>query len=112
MTYGFWAAGQDEIPLSLGIAEKIVALFNSLGLKCVVKPPNDILVNGKKLCGILCESVWKGEKMAHLIGIGINVRSSPKDVDQPTTSLWEEGLKLEVGEVFQLLRNSLGNEKK
>lgn len=107
MTYGYWGHGEAETPLSIGIAEKIVALLNQKGLNCTVKPPNDILINNKKLCGILCETVWEGDKVACIIGIGINVKSSPKNVDQPTTSLWEEGLKLEVGELFKLLQKSL-----
>lgn len=107
MTYGYWGNEDSETPLSIGIAEKIVAALAQLGLKCTVKPPNDILINGKKLCGILCETVWDGNRVAHIIGIGINVRSSPKGVDQLTTSLWEEGLNLEVGEVFKLLQKSL-----
>ena len=109
MTYGYWSPGDVEAPLSLGIAEKIVGVLHGIGLQCTVKPPNDILVNGKKLCGILCETVWEGDKAAHVIGIGINVRSSPQGLDQPVTSLWEEGVMLEVGELFKLIQNEIKN---
>jgi len=39
-----------------------------------VKWPNDVLLNGKKTCGILAETVWQGEELAGLVlGIGINL---------------------------------------
>ena len=44
------------------------------GLEAQVKWPNDILVNGKKVCGILLESDWRGKRVTYaIIGIGINV---------------------------------------
>jgi len=39
-----------------------------------IKWPNDILLDGKKVCGILCESVWTGDQLNGLVlGIGMNV---------------------------------------
>lgn len=44
------------------------------------KWPNDILVDGKKIAGILLESVIEGGRFAALIlGVGVNVASSPED---------------------------------
>jgi len=44
------------------------------GLKSQVKWPNDVLVNGKKVCGILIESDVRGNMVDYtIIGIGINV---------------------------------------
>ena len=42
---------------------------------CLVKWPNDILINGKKACGILCEGNSVNDDV--IIGVGINVASSP-----------------------------------
>ena len=42
------------------------------------KWPNDILVNGRKICGILQELVTLSGKRFLIIGIGINTASSPK----------------------------------
>jgi BirA family biotin operon repressor/biotin-[acetyl-CoA-carboxylase] ligase len=44
------------------------------GLKTQIKWPNDILIDGKKVCGILIENELIGDRIAYtIIGIGINV---------------------------------------
>lgn len=44
------------------------------GIKPVVKWPNDIFVNDKKICGILIENTFSGDKIASsVVGIGLNV---------------------------------------
>jgi BirA family biotin operon repressor/biotin-[acetyl-CoA-carboxylase] ligase len=44
-------------------------------VKFTLKPPNDILHNGKKLCGILVEARTRENKTSGVIGIGLNVRN-------------------------------------
>mgnify|MGYP003940803489 FL=1 len=40
-----------------------------------LKWPNDVLVNGRKVCGILTEATWTGDQLgAVILGIGLNVR--------------------------------------
>lgn len=64
------------------------------GLKSQVKWPNDVLVNGRKVCGILIESDVRGNIVDYaIIGIGINVNLSLSDFPEilPTaTSLSHE----------------------
>lgn len=57
------------------------------------KWPNDVLLDGRKLCGILLESeTGEGERPAFLIiGIGINLRAAPQDTEFPATALAERG---------------------
>jgi BirA family biotin operon repressor/biotin-[acetyl-CoA-carboxylase] ligase len=54
-----------------------LAIVNSLkarGLAAQIKWPNDVLVNGHKVAGILVESVWSGEEVdCVVIGVGMNV---------------------------------------
>ena len=57
--------------------------------KITIKPPNDLLINGKKICGILQESIIKDEKQYLIIGVGINLIKSPYIKGYPTTNLFE-----------------------
>jgi biotin-[acetyl-CoA-carboxylase] ligase BirA-like protein len=45
------------------------------GARCGIKWPNDVLLGGKKICGILVESVLGGEKNCVIVGIGINANT-------------------------------------
>jgi BirA family biotin operon repressor/biotin-[acetyl-CoA-carboxylase] ligase len=64
------------------------------GLNTQIKWPNDILIEGKKVCGILIENEIKGNIVAYsIVGIGINVSWQPSDADDitfPATGLEEE----------------------
>jgi len=56
---------------SLAVVRSIEAVT---GLKSQIKWPNDVIINGKKVCGILIESDVKGNKVGYaIIGIGVNV---------------------------------------
>jgi BirA family biotin operon repressor/biotin-[acetyl-CoA-carboxylase] ligase len=57
------------------------------------KWPNDVLMHGRKLTGILLESETgaAGELAFVVIGIGVNLASSPREVEFPATSAAEEG---------------------
>ena len=44
-----------------------------------IKWPNDVLVNGKKICGVIAESVTTGSEFAGVIGIGLNVNQLPSE---------------------------------
>lgn len=65
-----------KITLLAGIT--VVEILRSMyGLPAVLKWPNDVLVNGKKICGILVELSADSESVHHVIvGVGINCNQS------------------------------------
>ena len=73
--------------LNCELVRKLLSKFYKK--KISIKPPNDLLINGKKICGILQESIIKDEQQHLIIGIGINLIKSPYIKDYPTTNLFE-----------------------
>lgn len=67
------------------------------------KWPNDVLVRGRKVAGILLESSGTtGAPLEWLvIGTGVNVASHPDDPERPATSLAAEGAKATVSELLE-----------
>jgi len=71
-------------------------ILKSYGVRNIsLKWPNDIYVKDKKICGILQESIIFN-KFFLIIGIGINIKSSPKIKKYPTTYLNKE-VKEKIG---------------
>ncbi len=73
------------INLNLKIIKKII--HKKINYIIQIKKPNDILINKKKVCGILQETIFKQNKKYLIVGIGINVSRSPKINNYPTTFL-------------------------
>lgn len=80
----------DAAPLRVGLAAAI-AIEGATGLRCRVKWPNDLLVDGRKLGGILCEAGTTAGKGWLVAGIGINVHQQhddfPADIRDHATSV-------------------------
>jgi len=57
--------------------------------KIIFKKPNDLLINKKKICGILQENISKLNKKYLIVGIGINLTKNPNLKNYPTTNLKE-----------------------
>jgi BirA family biotin operon repressor/biotin-[acetyl-CoA-carboxylase] ligase len=80
-TFGFFLP--DKSGLSLLSIVSGIAVINMLegwtGKKFVLKWPNDILAAGKKVAGILCETIVQAERIICLVGIGINVNQRPDE---------------------------------
>lgn len=58
-----------------------------------LKAPNDIFLKGKKVVGLLTEAVTQGHQYRLILGLGLNVLSSPQNIPE-ASSLKEEGLSL------------------
>lgn len=91
----------------LAVAETLRSLY---GLKVETKWPNDVLVNGRKVCGILSEMKTIGEKVTYaIVGIGINANFDahkvfPEKLKETATSLKTLlGRKVVLEELFRSL---------
>jgi BirA family biotin operon repressor/biotin-[acetyl-CoA-carboxylase] ligase len=81
-------AAQLGFVVALAIGDALQELVPSLG-EPACKWPNDVLVGGHKIAGILLESeIGEGENLAFLVaGVGINLVSAPPDAESPATSV-------------------------
>ncbi len=68
--------------------------------KIVYKSPNDLLINKKKICGILQEKINKSGNDYLIVGIGFNLIKSPIIPNYPTTNLFEITKKKIKTEIF------------
>ena len=76
--------------------------------KVNLKFPNDVFVNKKKICGLLQETIISGTRKFLIIGIGINIVSSP-DINeeyQATNIFLETKLKPKIEDVIDLIISS------
>ena len=73
----------------------VCEVLEAAGLHPEIKWPNDVLVQGRKVCGILVESVWLGEKVESIVmGVGLNIQPEtippPDQLNFPATCLEAE----------------------
>ena len=74
--------------LTQAMALSVCKTLQELGAKAVLKWPNDILCEGKKICGILSQAVFKeGRLSGVVIGVGVNIAQSKIDSPKPAVSL-------------------------
>ena len=83
----------DHLTVSLKQITKINSLLVKKLLsvyykkKITFKKPNDLLIDKKKICGILQEKISKLNKKYLIVGIGINLIKNPNLKNYPTTNL-------------------------
>ena len=69
------------------LVKKVISRFYKKEI--FFKSPNDLLINKKKISGILQEIIVKDNKKYLVVGIGINIIKSPNITNYPTTNLLE-----------------------
>ena len=111
------------ITLMSGIA--VYDTLHDLGLKPDIKWVNDILINEKKIAGILAETTETEKGLAVVVGIGINLKTSnfppeifaaATSVDQhvgqtPTTGQLTDDLTKHLKVFYEILESDSGSEK-
>ncbi len=101
----------------LSMAEALDAAFAATGPatppRIGLKWPNDVLLDGAKLSGILLESAILGpDRFAVAIGIGTNVIAHPDDLPYAATSLKEIGSRCDAETLFAALSDAwVGNHR-
>lgn len=98
--------------LSLGAGTVVAEVIENLLLvKCDLKWPNDVLLNGKKICGILSESSFLGDKFQYVVvGIGLNVNQNEftgKHLVPPSSLKLETSNIVEREKMLAMLLNGL-----
>jgi len=104
----------DELPeITLASAVAVAKTLEDFHFKPQIKWPNDLLLEGRKVCGILTEMGPKKDKMASVVlGIGVNLnqtaRDFPKELGGIATSLYRmSGRKINRARFFQKLLGHL-----
>ena len=89
--------------ISVALQQTVKKILPQANVK--IKWPNDVLVNDKKISGILIEA---GEQGKVVIGIGVNIKKSPQgeNIIYPTTSLFEEGINIDR---VDFMKNFIGS---
>jgi BirA family transcriptional regulator, biotin operon repressor / biotin---[acetyl-CoA-carboxylase] ligase len=74
--------------------------------KYELKWPNDVLVGGRKLVGISLDAEALNDRLAVVVGIGINVVAAPEGTLTPAVSLAALGVQIGAEELFSALSDS------
>jgi BirA family biotin operon repressor/biotin-[acetyl-CoA-carboxylase] ligase len=108
----FVRQAQGDPPLStlalvagLAVSEVVSGLLPD-GPRPLLKWPNDLLVEGSKISGILLE----GGPGGVVVGIGVNLAVAPKLLDRPTTSLKKLGIAIDRDDFAQQLADTFDQE--
>ena len=78
---------KDQFSLTIAVSLAIHEFLESrISAEVKIKWPNDIMVNNRKICGILIENVLSGDKIQHcIIGIGLNINQTSFSIASPTS---------------------------
>ena len=101
----------DGFPMwSVTSAVAVTRVLSILNIESTIKWPNDVKVGGKKICGILPESVVTDKRYV-VVGIGVNVNTDLEDLEEVkdiATSVYAvTGKKISVKKFFKLLVKEL-----
>tara|TARA_B100001559_G_C16179471_1_gene474677 strand:- start:133 stop:663 length:531 start_codon:yes stop_codon:yes gene_type:complete len=83
--------------------------------KIILKKPNDLMIDKKKICGILQETISKFGKRYLIVGIGINLVKNPNIRNYPSTNLFKlinkkiskHKIQNEIKKIFEKKLNEL-----
>jgi BirA family transcriptional regulator, biotin operon repressor / biotin---[acetyl-CoA-carboxylase] ligase len=102
-------AMQPQLGFVAGVAvQRAVAQMLPAGAQARLKWPNDLLINGAKVAGLLLEGLGNGHAVA--IGMGVNVVAHPPGTPYPATHLAAHAPQATAQVLFGHLAQALGDE--
>ena len=107
VTFVFFAPPLDHSLLVQLLATTVQEVLQTHNLHPTIRWPNDLLINSKKIAGILIET----KDSCYIMGLGLNLHLTPEDllhINQPATCLFQESGKSFdrnklIGEITALL---------
>ena len=96
------------LPLVTGVAVA-EAMRDGFGVEAAIKWPNDVLIGGRKVGGILVDADWSGdERGVILLGVGVNLNNAvPASLDEATSLSEEAGEEIDVDAFLESLLERL-----
>jgi len=104
-TLGF-AAGLAQATALQKVSIEAAMRLGPSAPRYMLKWPNDVLADGKKLVGISLEAEAVGGHLAVVVGIGTNVVGAPEGTPTPAVSLAALGVQISAEELFVAVSDS------
>lgn len=100
---------ENSFSLMIASCMAVVKTLELYGVSADVKWPNDVFLNGKKICGILIKNSFEGENVKKSItGIGVNVNNDiPKDLADIAINLKSVVGEVDIDEFYKRLIENL-----
>ncbi len=100
---------ENSFSLMIASCMAVVKTLELYGVRAGVKWPNDVFLNGKKICGILIKNSFEGENVKKSItGIGVNVNNDiPKDLADIAINLKSVVGEVDIDEFYKRLIEKL-----
>lgn len=92
-------AAQLSFVAALAVRDAVIAGAGDLAPRLTLKWPNDVLLDGRKIAGLLLEG-QAGMPFSVAIGIGVNCRSHPDATEYPAADLAACGVELPAEDLF------------
>lgn len=105
--------GEALSTLPMRVATSLCSELDTiLDSPCRIKWPNDLIVNGKKIGGILIETVGRGESLAVVVGFGINYSADLPELSSTATAVSQEAHEIPTieeaaGRLIRVLENDI-----
>lgn len=105
ITFSYKFSVKDLKQIDEEYVKKITYKFSGLindyfNIDTYIKYPNDIFLNGKKICGVLVETRYCQDKLNDIVvGIGLNINNEcfPSEIENIATSIYKEtGIKNDI----------------